>query len=67
MPGANDYGEPKTPQHRSGTQAVLNESWPLGDKAGGHARGIEDQPASIDVEVRLEWAQAAFPGLQFEF
>lgn len=38
MHDGNDYGEPKTPQHRRGTQAVLNESWPLSDKAGGHAR-----------------------------
>jgi hypothetical protein len=57
MPASNDYGEPKTAQHRRGAQAVLNESWPLSDKAGGHARGIEDQPSPIDVEVRIEWAQ----------
>jgi hypothetical protein len=56
MPGGNDYGEPKTAQHRRGAQVVLNESWPLSDKAGGHARGIEDQPEPIDVEVRIEWA-----------
>jgi hypothetical protein len=56
MAGGNDYGEPKAAQHRRGTQSVLNESWPLSDKAGGHARGIEDQPEPIDVEVRLEWA-----------
>jgi hypothetical protein len=55
MPSANDYGEPKAAQHRRGTQAVLNESWPLSDKAGGHARGIEDQPELIEVEVRIEW------------
>jgi hypothetical protein len=53
---SNDYGEPKAVQHRRGTQAILNESWPLSDKAGGHARGIEDQPAPINVEVRIEWA-----------
>ena len=56
MSGRNDYGEPKTTQHRRGTQEVLNESWPLSDKAGGHARGIEDQPEPIEVEVRIEWA-----------
>ena len=56
MPGGNDYHEPKAAQHRRGTQAVLNESWPLSDKAGEHARGIEDQPDPIDVEVRVEWA-----------
>jgi hypothetical protein len=56
MSGANDYGEPKSAQHRRGTQAILNESWPLSDKAGGHARGIEGQPQPIDVEVRIEWA-----------
>ena len=55
MPAANDYGEPKAAHHRRGTQAVLNESWPLSDKAGGHARGIGDQPEPIDVEVRIEW------------
>jgi hypothetical protein len=55
-PASNDYGEPKTAQHRRDSQAVLNESWPLSDKAGGHARGIEDQPEPIDVEVRIEWA-----------
>ena len=56
MSADNDYGEPKAAQHRRGTQTVLNESWPLSDKAGGHARGIEDQPEPIDVEVRIEWA-----------
>ena len=57
MPAENDYGEPKTAQHRHRAQMVLNESWPLTDKSGGHARGIEDQPTPIDVEVRIEWAQ----------
>ena len=56
MPGGNDYGEPKTAQHRVGKQAIANESWPLRDKTGGHARGIEDQPKPIAVEVRIEWA-----------
>ncbi|MEJ7831853.1 MAG: hypothetical protein WKF79_02985 [Nocardioides sp.] len=61
MPGGNDYGEPKTPQHRRGTQSVLNESWPLSDKDSSHARGIEDHlgPTDLDptdVEVRIEWA-----------
>ncbi len=55
-PASNDYGEPKTAQHRRDAQRILNESWPLSDKAGGHARGIEDQPSPIDVEVRIEWA-----------
>lgn len=54
MPVGNDYNEPKTSQHRRETQSVLNESWPLSDKAGGHARGIEDQPEAIEVEVRVE-------------
>lgn len=31
MPGGNDYGEPKTAQHRHRAQTVLNESWPLTD------------------------------------
>lgn len=56
MPDGNDYGEPKGQGARGGTQAIANESWPLSDKAGGHARGIEDQPEPIDVEVRIEWA-----------
>jgi hypothetical protein len=56
MSGANDYGEPKAAQHRRGTQHVLNEPWPLKDKSGGHARGIEDRPNPLDVEVRIEWA-----------
>ena len=43
MPSGNDHGEPKTTHHRRGTQAIANESWPLRDKDGGHARGIEDQ------------------------
>jgi hypothetical protein len=51
-----DYGEPEVAQNRRGTQPVDNESWPLSDRAGGHARGIEDQPEPIDVEVRIEWA-----------
>lgn len=58
MPGGNDYGEPKQAQHRAGTQSIANESWPLRDKTGEeHARGIEDQPTPIDVEVRIEWAR----------
>jgi hypothetical protein len=57
MAGGNDYHEPKAVQHRRGTQAVLNESWPLSDKGEQHARGIEDQPEPIDVEVRIEWAE----------
>lgn len=55
LPATNNYGEPKTAQHRRGAQAVRNESWPLSDKGGGHARGSEDQPHPIDVEVRVEW------------
>lgn len=61
MSGVNDYGEPKTAQHHRGTQAVLNESRPLSDTAGGHARGIEDQPSPIDVKVRIEWAASPSP------
>ena len=64
MPGGNDYHEPKAAQHRRDTQVVLNESWPLSDKAGGHARGIEDQPDPIDVEVRVEWAKDGEEWLQ---
>jgi hypothetical protein len=48
-------GEPKTAQQRRDAQAVLNQSWPLSDNAGGHARGIEDPPEPIEVEVRIEW------------
>ena len=64
MPNSNDYGEPKAAQHRRGTQAVINESWPLSDKAGGHESGIKDQPAPIDVEVRVEWADDGRSGYQ---
>jgi hypothetical protein len=28
----------------------------LRGEVGGHARGIEDKPHPIDVEVRIEWA-----------
>jgi hypothetical protein len=56
VPSVNDYGEPKAAQHHRQAQRVLNESWPLRDKGGGHARGIEDQPSPIDVEVRVEWS-----------
>lgn len=41
-------------------QKVLNESWPLRDASGPHARGInpsrhaDDSPWVIDVEVRVE-------------
>jgi hypothetical protein len=56
MPSVNDYGEPKAAQRGRGTQVVLNESWPLSDETGAHARGIEDQPNPVDVEVRVEWA-----------
>ena len=56
VPGGSDYGEPKAAQHRRDAQAILNESWPLKDKTGGHARDIPDQPNPIDVEVRIEWA-----------
>ena len=37
-PASNDYGEPKTAQHRRGTWSVLNESWPLRQKTGERAR-----------------------------
>lgn len=56
MAAENDYREPKTAQHHRDCQAVLKESWPLSDEAGGHARGIDDQPHPIDVEVRIEWS-----------
>ena len=46
MPGGNDYHESKSVQHRRDIQAVLNEPWPLSDKARGHARGIEDRGQS---------------------
>lgn len=38
---------------RADPQTVLNLSWPLRDKTGNHARGINDQPP-IDVTVRVE-------------
>jgi len=53
---SNDYGEPKTSQHGAGARRIVNESWPLRDNAGGHARGIEDQLQPIGVDVRIEWA-----------
>jgi hypothetical protein len=28
-------------------------------KGGGHARGVEDQPDPIDVEVRIEWTDGS--------
>lgn len=57
MPAGNDYHEPKGQAARQGnTQAILNADWPLRDEHGAHARGIEDQPETIDVEVRIEWA-----------
>ena len=40
---------------RSETIQPLNVSWPLRDKNGRHARGIDDQPAPIDVTVRVLW------------
>lgn len=58
LPATDDYGEPKTAQHRRGAHTVLNASWPLTDKADGHARGIEDEPHPIDVEVHIERARA---------
>ena len=45
--GGNNYSGTKTAQHRSDKQAIANESWPLSDGAGEHARGIKDQPNPI--------------------
>lgn len=53
--GPYEAGEPVT--YTSRHQEVLNSSWPLRDKDGFHARGINDQPADkhIPVEVRIEF------------
>ena len=40
---------------RSETIQPLNVSWPLRDKNGWHARGIEDQRNPIEVNVRVLW------------
>lgn len=40
------------PAPRGTKQRVLNESWPLRDENGPHARGIRDQDR-IPVRVRL--------------
>lgn len=53
-----DYG--RWPKQDVAAQKVLNQSWPLQDKGGKHARGIPDQPAEkqLDVTVRLELQHA---------
>jgi hypothetical protein len=43
------------PLRRSETIRPLNVSWPLRDKNGWHARGIDDQPKPIEVTVRILW------------
>lgn len=50
-PWSEAYG----PRPGTGTQRVLNESWPLLDRCTGqwHARGIPDQPDPIPVTVRV--------------
>ena len=55
MPDGNDYGETEG-RPRVAVTGGPQRAWPLSDKAGEHARGIEDQPEPIDVEVRVEWA-----------
>ena len=57
MPGGNDYGEPKTAQHRRGAQAVLNASWPLVTRPAVTLAASRTSRTPIDVEVRVEWAQ----------
>lgn len=53
--GSGPYKDGK-PVHSSDLhQKILNESWPLKDSAGFHARGIKDQPHTILVHVRIEW------------
>ena len=41
---SNHDGEPKSAQHLRGTQPVLNESWPLSDKADGESPGEASGP-----------------------
>ena len=49
MPGAKVHGETQAAQGRRGAHSILKEAWPLNNKAGGHARDIEDQKARSDV------------------
>lgn len=53
-----DYG--RWPKRDTAAQKVLNQSWPLQDKNGKHARGIPDQPPDkqLDVTVRLQLEHA---------
>lgn len=53
---ANGYPYASYPAERAKLhQKVLNESWPLRDRDGFHARGIEPQPIErhIPVTVRI--------------
>jgi len=43
------------PLRRPDTLRPLNTSWPLRDRNGAHARGIDDRPQPIDVTVRVVW------------
>lgn len=55
---ANGYDHDSLPASRlAREQKVLNESWPLRDKDGFHARGIDDQPAENERPV---WARIEF-------
>lgn len=53
--GRYENGKPITATSRE--QKVLNESWPLRDTQGLHARGIDDQPAD---NQRLVWVRIEF-------
>lgn len=65
---ANGYDYSKYPAERSKkAQRVANESWPMQDAKGKHARGINDQPVDNQrqVLVRLELAddgEVVLPG-----
>jgi hypothetical protein len=50
IPGDHSFNDPVV---RRKSQRVQNESWPLRDDKGQHARGINDQPHPIDVTVRV--------------
>lgn len=51
---ANGYDYAMGPGPRlAREQVVKNETWPLRDKNGWHARGIDDQPAEKQIAVRV--------------
>lgn len=55
--GSGRYENGKPVTHVSREQKILNTSWPLRDKDGQHARGIDDQPAD---NQRPCWVRLVF-------